>query len=322
MPDCTSPTPLVFLFPGQGSQYYQMGRELFDGCEPFRTRMQSLDRDFARQEGYRLLDELYGPRSMREPLEELRYSHPLVVMIEYCLARTLVDLGLEPDLLIASSVGEFAAQAFAGQIAIEAALGMVAHQARSAAVHVEDGFMMAVMAPRQRYDECAEMRALACMAGSSFPGAFVVAGVRRDLAPLQELLRRLELSSQVLPLRVPFHTPWVEAMRPDWLRHAGGCEAAVASVPVIGQFDHPPGTAYADAMWRVIREPFDFQQQLQGLEASRPYRFVDVGPAGTLANWIKHGGRGAGLWQSSGILSPWGGDLARLHRLAGSPLLV
>lgn len=316
----TDRTSLVFLFPGQGSQYYQMGRELFDGCAPFRMRMQALDRAFAQQQGYRLLDELYGPSSIREPLEELRFSHPLVVMIEYCLAQTLVEFGLKPDLLVASSVGEFAAQAFAGQITIEAALGMVAHQARSAAAHVEDGFMMAVMAPRQRYDDSPEMRALSHLAGLSFSGAFVVAGIRHNLAPLQDLLRQRELSHQVLPLRVPFHTPLVAAMRQDWLHHAKGCEVQAGSVPVIGQFEHSPTTSYADTMWRVIHEPFDFQAQLQRLDPEQPYRFIDVGPAGTLANWVKHGGRGAGTWQTNGVLSPWGGDLARLRKLIGEPL--
>ena len=64
----SSDTPeLVFLFPGQGSQYYQMGRALFDADPAFRDLMTGLDAHYAQQRGVALLARLYGSRSGFSP---------------------------------------------------------------------------------------------------------------------------------------------------------------------------------------------------------------------------------------------------------------
>jgi hypothetical protein len=71
----------------------------------------------------------------------------------------------------------------------------------------------------------------------------------------------------------------------------------------------------------VIRQPFDFPAQLRCLDADRPCVLVDVGPSSTLANWIRHGAPARPHWRIIGILSPWGGDVARMQQaidLAGT----
>jgi acyl transferase domain-containing protein len=286
---------LVFLFPGQGSQYYQMGRALFDAAPAFRDLMTGLDAHYAAQEGVSLLGHLYGSHTASTPLDDIHLSHPLVVMIEYCLATMLRQRGLHPSRVIASSAGEFAARAFTGQISIETALDMMARQAQWASSHVEPGFMLAVMAPRACCEADAGLCRLASVAGVGMPSATVLTGVRANLAPLESALRARGVAFGRLPVRVPFHSALVEPMQAPWMARYGHLGAAAE-------------------LWDVIREPFDFPASLARLDAQRPCVLVDVGPSATLVNWIRHGAQRP-HWRTFGILSPWGGDVPRLQQV-------
>lgn len=286
---------LVFLFPGQGSQYYQMGRALFDADPAFRDLMTGLDAHYAAREGVSLLGHLYGSCTASTPLDDIHLSHPLVVMIEYCLASMLRQRGLKPDRVIASSAGEFAARAFTGEMPIETALDMMARQAQWASGHVEPGFMLAAMAPRAWCEADAQLCGLASVAGVGMPSATVLTGVRANLAPLEAALRARGVACGRLPVRVPFHSALVEPMHVPWMGRYGRLGAAAQ-------------------LWDVIRQPFDFPASLACLDAQRPCMLVDVGPSATLANWVRHGVQRP-HWRTFGILSPWGGDLPRLQQV-------
>src|SRR5712671_3787128 len=101
-----------------------MGKELFAADAEFRAQMTLLDRWYEKSEGYSLLEELYGSKSIGVPLADIRYSHPLLIMVEYSLAMVLLRNGLEPDLMIGFSLGEYATHACAGSMTIHRALEM------------------------------------------------------------------------------------------------------------------------------------------------------------------------------------------------------
>lgn len=286
---------LIFLFPGQGSQYYQMGRALFDADPAFRDLMTGLDAHYAAQEGVSLLGHLYGSYTASTPLDDIHVSHPLLVMIEYCLAHRLRQGGLHPSRVIASSAGEFAARAFAGRISIETALDMMARQAQWASGCVEPGYMLAVMAPRAWCEADAGLCQLARVAGVGMPSATVLTGARANLAPLEAALRARGVAFGRLPVRVPFHSALMEPMRARWM----------------GRYRHLEAAAQ---LWDAIREPFDFPASLAAIDPQRPCVLVDVGPSATLANWIRHGAQRP-HWRTFGILSPWGGDVPRLQQV-------
>ena len=329
-PDTAVKQDLVFLFPGQGSQHYQMARELFDGEPSFRAHMEGIDARYTAREGVSLLAQLYGAhaRPLRVPLDEIRFSHPLVVLVEYCVAHWLREQGLEPTLVIACSAGEFAAHAFAGRITIDTALDMMARQAQWACAHVAQGYMLAAMAPCDWCEAQLALRELATVAGVGMAGASVLTGARKHLAVAEEVLRTHCVASHVLPVRVPFHSALVAPMEALWLARYGTLQPAMGAVPVwgvagtgeaaAGANDGQPDGAYAQRLWQVIRAPFDFPALWNRLDRSSPCTLVDVGPAGTLANWIRHGGAAPPLWRIEAVLSPWGGDLARGRALAAA----
>ncbi|WP_444996468.1 acyltransferase domain-containing protein [Aliikangiella sp. IMCC44359] len=314
---------IVFLFPGQGSQYYQMGRQLYESQPSFAQQMDQLDQYFYDQYGYSLLAELYGSKTLSTPLDNIQYSHPLIVMIEYSIACLIEQNGLVPELLIGSSLGEYAAHAFAGKITIYRALDMVFNQAQWATQNVVDGFLMAVIASRHLYTENALLNSQSYLAGVGFEGAFVLAGERQNIPAIDRELTDLGVAHQVLPVRVPFHSPLVEPMAEHWLSFYAdeiACKGRVKVLPQPGQ----NGGNYAAALWHVVRQPIEFSEQLAQLSCDEPHLLIDVGPGGTLANWCKQSGRGGVNWQSLGVLSPMGEDLSRFEKIieVGEQLFV
>src|SRR5687767_11016929 len=121
--------PRVFMFSGQGSQYFQMGRPLFDGNACFRHWMQKMDRIALAHASRSVVEALYDPRNGKSrPFDSLVLSHPAIFMVEYALARTLIESSIQPDLVLGASLGTFAAAAVAGAMSMEDALRAVLDQ--------------------------------------------------------------------------------------------------------------------------------------------------------------------------------------------------
>ena len=87
------PAPVVWMFSGQGSQYFQMGRALYDKNRTFRVWMDRLDNVAADFVGQSIVGLLYEPgQSKSQPFDQTLYTHPALFMVQYALAKTLLDL--------------------------------------------------------------------------------------------------------------------------------------------------------------------------------------------------------------------------------------
>ncbi|MGA1876364.1 MAG: acyltransferase domain-containing protein, partial [bacterium] len=122
---------VVFLFSGQGSHYYQMGRELYERHPGFRKWMLMGDGLASDLIGLSVLEQLYNdPFRKSDRFDRTLYTHPAIFLVEYALARTVMDMGIEPTHVLDSSLGGFAAAAVAGVLSFEEALTAVVEQAK------------------------------------------------------------------------------------------------------------------------------------------------------------------------------------------------
>ncbi len=119
-------TRTVFLFSGQGSQYFQMGKELFTHNQIFRHWMLQLDSLVKTHYDISILHQLYEQdKNPREPFSRTLYTHPAIFMIEFALTKTLIEQQVFPDVLVGCSLGEFVAAAVSGMLKVEEALDLV-----------------------------------------------------------------------------------------------------------------------------------------------------------------------------------------------------
>lgn len=87
----------VFMFSGQGSQYHQMGRELYDSEPVFRETLHRLDALVEPETGGSVIARMYDPgRPVSQPFTDTLFTNPAIVMVELALAETLISHGVTP----------------------------------------------------------------------------------------------------------------------------------------------------------------------------------------------------------------------------------
>jgi len=300
----------VFMFSGQGSQYYQMAKPLFEGHRAFRKHMEALDEVVADVIGRSVIRELYrSDRTISEPMDDISLSHPAIVMVEYALARTLIDEGIAPDLLLCASLGTFTGAAVAGCMRVEDVLVTAMTQASLIEQHCEPGAMIAVFSdPRlQRSDsllrECSEL------AGINSSEHFVLSSTESAATRIQARLNELDVAHHRLPVRFGFHSRWIETVGPPFREYLSTLDYADCELPIACcRYAERLLRLEDEYLWQVTRGPIKLQETLQLLEA-QPAQYIDVGPGGTLAACGKRITGDTSTSRFRSIVTPFARDL-------------
>lgn len=308
----------VFMFSGQGSQYFHMGRALYDGNDTFRRWMVRLD-DVARQSsGSPVIDTLYSDAHAKgDSFDRTLLTHPAIFMVEYSLAQTLIQAGVRPDMVLGASLGTFAAAAVAGFIGVEDALAAVIRQAIVLEECCEPGGMTAVLAAPELFEEDL-FRRRSELAAVNFSSHFVVSARSGELAEIESDLRRRNINYQRLPVAFAFHSQWVNEAKVPFETFMRSIQYQRGKLPLVcceqtGTVSDLSGGYF----WNVVRRPIRFRETTQRLEQQGTRRYIDVGPSGTLATFLKYGMGTSSRSTVHAILTPYGTERKNLAALGG-----
>jgi acyl transferase domain-containing protein len=305
----------VFMFSGQGSQYYQMGRQLYAEHAVFRHWMDDLDERVHRLSGRRVIEAIYGS-GKGDVFDRTVLTHPAIFMVEYALAQCLIDEGEHPDLLLGASLGSFAAAAVGGYLGVEEALAAVLAQAHAFEDACAPGGMIAVLAEPSLYEE-EFLRRHSEMAGVNFRSHFAVSAPAASLNAIEGELKRRGIAHQRLAVGYAYHSRWIDAARAAFLAHpvsSGRGLLPFVCCEQVATLNRLPD----DFFWRVVRRPIRFQDAIAHLEKTGTYRYLDVGPAGTLATFVKYAVPPASESTSHAVLTPYGQDRKNLAAVAAA----
>ena len=312
-------TATVFMFSGQGSQYFQMGRELFEKNDTFRRWMVRLDATAQRSAGQSVIETLYSDaHSKGDPFDRTLLTHPAIFMVEYSLAQTLMEMDVWPDMVLGASLGSFAAAAVAGFLDVEDALSAVIRQARLLEEWCEPGGMIAVLADPALFAE-EPFRGRSELAAVNFSSHFVVTAKQSELATIEAELKARAIGHQRLPVSFAFHSQWIDEARAPFVSFMQSVGRKPSRIPLVCCDETATVTGLSDDyLWNVVRRPIRFRETIAWLERQGTHRYIDAGPAGTLATFLKYVLPRTTSSTAHAILTPYGLDQRNLAAVSAS----
>ncbi|MFC9327396.1 SDR family NAD(P)-dependent oxidoreductase [Kitasatospora sp. NPDC057015] len=294
---------VAFLFSGQGSQYFGMGRRLYEDEPVFRETFDACDRIVAPELGITLHQLLFHGAD-RELVNQTRYTQPALVALELALAELWGSWGVTASVVVGHSVGEIAAAIHAGVLDLEAGLALVVERARLMQ-GTEHGGMLAVQAPLEQVEEWVHGSGLD-IAAVNGPQSVVVAGSPGLLADFAARMKAQRTHARGLLVSHAFHSRLMDPILGELVAITAPFRFSAPRIPIIsnvtGRLAGPD--EYDAAYWgRHVRRPVLFHQGASRLADLDVDLCLEIGPDRTLGHLVSVAG-----------LAPAGGVAPSLRR--------
>lgn len=289
--EASSPHPVAFLCSGQGTQWAQMGKQLYQHFAPFRTTIDECSAFVSRELGGSLIDILFAdPNSTAAALlDQTEWTQTALFSLEYALFRQWESWGIRPALLLGHSVGELAAACIAGVFSLPDALQLCAARGRLMQALPKNGAMCVV--------DASEREALATMdhlgmsskeisvAAINAPNQTVLSGVQSAIDAVCHHIAGQGRRVQKLRVSHAFHSPLIDPMLEPFAKVAARIHYQEPRIPLLSNvFGRPATREFAEPRYWVeqARAPVRFANCLQHAAATGINAFVELGPGGSL----------------------------------------
>jgi [acyl-carrier-protein] S-malonyltransferase len=277
---------LALVFPGQGSQYIGMGKELAESYEEAARVFEAADKI----SGYKISNTCFeGPQ---ESLDQTVYAQPAIMVCSLACLAVARKFGLSADLMAGLSLGEYTALTAAGAMSMEEAVPLVMARAKlmQEAVPIGKGAMAAVIGLKTEIVEsvCQQVKGTVIVANYNCPGQLVISGDRGSVEEASELLKQEGAKTKLLAISVPCHSPLLEECAqkfanelarvkfrqpvPEVVSNVNARENALGDLPKI----------LAEQLYSPVR----WEQSVRYMMDKVDY-FIEIGPGSSLSGLIK-----------------------------------
>jgi len=274
---------IAFLFTGQGSEYPDMGRQLFETQPLFRKTIQRCDA-ILRDHNVPLLDLLY-PDGLNPDLRlstDMAWLQPVLFSLEYALARLWQSWGVVPDVVMGHSIGEYVAACVAGVFSLEDGLKLVANrgslmqscpEGRMLAVSVSEEEALEIITP---FGEAVSVSVI------NAPDSVVLSGKPEAIESiLVGLTSNKDIKAKLLPIPRASHSPLMEPALAEFGKIAQSVAYARPGIPLCSNVTGAMVTIdiTSPEYWvRHLRQPVHFAASVKNLYEQGIDAFLEIGP--------------------------------------------
>ena len=278
----------AFVFPGQGSQFVGMGKDLFETNDKAKQMFELANEIL----GFRITDLMF--EGTDEDLRKTNVTQP-AIFLHSVIRAAVMGVDFNPSMVAGHSLGEFSALVAAGAMKFEDGLKLVEQRALAMqeACELERGTMAAVLALDDSKVEavCAETAGVVVPANYNCPGQLVISGAYEAVEAACEGMKAAGAKrALILPVGGAFHSPLMEPARE---KLAKAIAATELNSPICAIYQNVSASAVMDK--DVIKEnlvaqltaPVKWTQSVQAMVADGATHFTEVGPGKVLQGLVK-----------------------------------
>jgi acyl transferase domain-containing protein/acyl carrier protein len=287
----TAPS-VAFLFPGQGTQYANMARELYESEPAFASEVDKCVELLKPHLDLDLRDLLFPSEAQVEEaarqLEQTAFAQPALFVVEYALARLWLSWGVRPAAMLGHSIGEYVAAHLSGVLSLDDALALVAARGRLMQA-LPGGAMLAVqLSEEELRPRLTDELSLAAVNG---PASCVVSGTAEMISALETALSEQGIPHTRLHTSHAFHSSMMESILDEFALLVRRCKLHPPAVPYIsnltGQWIDESQATDARYWSRHLRETVRFGEGVKTILEEPERVLLEVGPGRALATLVR-----------------------------------
>lgn len=283
---------VVFMFSGQGSQFVNMGLELYQTEKEFRAQVDLCSEMLLQHLSFDLRDVLYpaedDTEKAEDTLKQTYVTQPALFVIEYALARLWMKWGLKPAAMVGHSIGEYVAACISGVFSLENVLSLVAKRGRLIQT-LPGGSMMAVMVSEKKIRQLiSDDLSLAVING---PSLCVVSGETGAVSGLEKKLDSKNINFRYLHTSHAFHSKMLDPVLNEFHEEVEKIRMDPPNIPFVsnvsGTWITSDEAMDPDYWVRHMRQTVRFSDCIEVLVKEENRIFLEVGPGQTLTTLVR-----------------------------------
>ncbi|RPJ15319.1 MAG: acyltransferase domain-containing protein, partial [Desulfobacteraceae bacterium] len=289
---------IAFVFPGQGSQYLDMGRDIVCIFPEAFEAMENANRIFSG--GILLTDYIYpvpaenddAKKFQEERLRNTEFAQPAIGAVSMAMLEVLGKFGIQPDAACGHSFGELTALYAAGWMDSKTLIRLSVSRGRHMALSslAGDGAMMAVNAPVSELQSITDATGVV-LANINSPDQAVLSGPAESIKKAQIICSERGFPCRILPVSAAFHTDHVKDAVKPFKKALSGAGISPTEIPVYSNTTGKPYPKDQKAIRKLLGEQLinrvNFENEIKSMFDSGIRTFIEIGPRSVLAGLIK-----------------------------------
>lgn len=280
---------IVFMFPGQGVQYFKMGIQLYETETVFKKE---LDRGFRVLKNITQIDfkhVLFEDEDNSHRVDDTKYTQPILFIFQYSLYKLLSSKDIKPNYLIGHSFGEYTSACISGVLDYEDTLKILLK--RGALMDkLPEGKMLGVSTSAINIKKYLVKGT--SLASINSPEQCIISGKSKAINELIENLKDEKIEHRLLNISFASHSSMIDLVLEEYRDFLGNFKFHLTKIPfssnLTGELFRIGESVSSDYWCRHLRETVNFNRGIQNLDNSEEGRiFIDVGPGDALKRLFK-----------------------------------